>query len=105
MESLVTVQCHYGGLVDCKPVGNVHLVRGKAHGTPGPLLCGINHHAEDSTGFSVGGGVTGPNVKHIPCEDCAAVAREQYLGLPIYGLAGAREALIKLVESAVAPVA
>lgn len=84
---LVTVQLAWGGLFDAEPVGDLHLVRGKAHGTPGPLLCGINHHAKDGPGFSVGGGVIKRGETYKPCEGCVTVARREFPGLPIWGTA------------------
>lgn len=84
---LVTVQLSWGGLFDGRPHdGLVHLVRGTTRGTPGPLLCGIDHHAPDGPGFSVGGGISGPGVTNTPCDGCVAAARSAFAGLPITGM-------------------
>lgn len=76
MSALVTVECsapeesygpleHSGGLV-------VHLAGpGKTGGT-GPNICGYDRFLG---GFSVGGGVTGPGVKHNVCQGCTALVK------------------------------
>ena len=45
----------------------------------GPCLCGFDRHARDENGqglvgFSVGGGTSGPGVKHLVCGDCERLA-------------------------------
>lgn len=90
---LVTLQFAWGGLFDARPADGwaVHLVRGAERGTPGPTLCGIDRFAEDTPGWSLGGGLTGPEVVHRPCDGCVAVARGQFAGLPVSGSVGAKE--------------
>lgn len=90
--ALSTVQLSWGGLFDSQPHdGLVHLVRVTRHGTPGALLCGIDRFAKDGPGFSVGGGVSGPNIKQTPCAGCVEVASRDFAGLPISGMREARE--------------
>ena len=63
-----------------------HLVRSCGRdGTPGPLLCGLNHHAP-GIGFSVGGGISGPEYVVRPCYACCRVAKHDWPGLPVTGL-------------------
>jgi hypothetical protein len=85
---LSTLQFHYGGLFDSRPVDNftAHLVRGTKTGTPGPTLCGMDRFSKDMPGWSVAGGVSGPGITHTPCERCVAEARRTYPGLPVAGL-------------------
>lgn len=86
---LVTLQTSWGGLFDPRPTADnyaVHLVRATDRGTPGPTLCGIDRFADDAPGWSVGGGVSGPGIKHTPCQGCADVARRDFRDLPIRGL-------------------
>lgn len=77
-----TIQFHDGGLFDAEvstiaPFSATHLAPTIATGT-GAILCGIDRHAKtmaDGTripGWSVGGGVSGPGIKVIRCEACAA---------------------------------
>ena len=55
-----------------------HLVRRKANGgTGGDTLCGLTRfdnpetgQVADLPGWSIGGGVFGPNVKQVECEGC-----------------------------------
>lgn len=93
IRSLVTLQFASGGLVGAKPVDGwaVHLVRRAHRGTPGPTLCGIDRFAPGSAGWSVGGGVTGPGIKHTPCAGCVEVAARDFPGLPVSGSVGRRE--------------
>lgn len=72
----VTLQFHVGGLFDSEPVDDmIHLVRSAGrHGTPGPTLCGIDRFAPGTPGWSVGGGVTGPDRTHRPCPECVEAA-------------------------------
>jgi hypothetical protein len=86
---LATLQTSWGGLCDASPTADnyaVHLVRVTERGTPGPTLCGIDRFADDAPGWSVGGGVTGPNVTHNPCQGCADAARRHFRDVPIRGL-------------------
>lgn len=94
ITSLATLQFGAGGLLNTKPVDGyaVHLVRRKADGgTPGPTLCDIDRFAPGSAGWSVGGGVSGPGVEHVPCSGCAEAARTEFPGLRVYGLGAARQ--------------
>lgn len=89
---LSTVQLSWGGLFDSRPHdGLVHLVRGTRHGTPGKLLCGIDQHAKDGPGFSVGGGVSGPDINQVPCPGCVKAAKREFPDLPISGMRVASE--------------
>jgi len=85
VRALVTLQFSWGGLLDGRPADNyqVHLVRCTNRGTPGPSLCGIDRFGENSPGWSVGGGTSGP---HTACAGCAAVAAADFPGLPVNGL-------------------
>jgi hypothetical protein len=78
----MTLQFANGGLFDAEPVGPIHLIRSTKHGTPGPTLCGIDRFANGAPGWSVGGGVTGPDVHPVACEGCQE-ARDD---LPVGGL-------------------
>lgn len=72
----------------------VHLVRHvRGRGTPGPTLCGIDRFSNDPDrpGWSVGGGLSGPNIKHEPCHGCAETARRLFPGLPVVRGVGGRE--------------
>jgi hypothetical protein len=110
--SLTTVQLHYGGFLDGEPHGEhpIHLVRAWAGrpGTPGALLCGVDHHTLP-IGFSVGGGSHSPALGDedpatSPCPTCVAVAARMSLGagpLAIDGLVGrdrARRAVVAELE-------
>jgi len=100
VTSLRTLQFSWGGLFDWGPAADgyaVHLVRQNAYGgTPGPTLCGIDRLAKDGPGWSVGGGISGPDIVHRPCPGCATAAREQFPGLPVTGSIGAREIAAEL---------
>lgn len=91
VTALCTLQFAAGGLFDPRPVDGyaVHLVRSTGSGTPGPTLCGIDRFAQDTPGWSVGGGVTGPGITHTPCPRCAQVARDQFPGRNVCGYVGA----------------
>jgi len=92
VTGLVTLQFGAGGLLDSSPVDGyaVHLVRCTGRGTPGPTLCGIDRFHPESAGWSVGGGMSGPDITHAPCPGCAETARTEFPGLAVTGL-GARE--------------
>jgi hypothetical protein len=88
--ALSTLQFAWGGVFDAKPADDlIHLVRCSRIGTPGPTLCGIDRFTKGGPGWSVGGGVTGPNIKHTACGACVAVASSEYPGLSITGSVGA----------------
>jgi hypothetical protein len=92
--ALTTLQFASGGLLNSRPVDGytVHLIRRMADGgTPGPTLCGIDRFAKGSAGWSVSGGISGPNIVHTPCPDCAKVARAEFAGVPVHGVVGGRE--------------
>lgn len=99
--ALTTLQFANGGLMDATPVDNwrVHLVRTTSRGTPGGTLCGIDRTDPDGPGWSVGGGMQGPDIEHKPCPGCAVVARDEFPELPIHGL-GARQMCEALGRSA-----
>jgi hypothetical protein len=59
----------------------VHLVRRSVTGTPGPTLCDIERHG--SRGWSVGGGVTGPDAVHEACPGCMTAAETRFPCIPI----------------------
>lgn len=44
--------------------------------TSGPTLCGLTRFGKDAdlTGWSMGGGVSGPTIEQAPCETCWAAA-------------------------------
>ena len=92
IAGLVTLQFISGGLFDGEPVDDytVHLITATDRGTPGPTLCGIDRFREDSAGWSVGGGISGPGIAHKPCRACADKARDGFPGLEVTGL-GAQE--------------
>ena len=73
----------------------VHLVRSRKRehggGTPGPTLCGIDRSGPN-VGWSVGGGVSGPDITHTPCPGCSQAARQLFPGLPVWGLGAERVA-------------
>lgn len=85
---LATLQFAWGGLFDSTPADNLaHLVRGTRRGTPGPTLCGVDRFAEDSPGFSVGGGVTPHGVVAFDaCPGCVETAKREFPGLPVVGM-------------------
>lgn len=95
VRALQTLQFSAGSLIDFNGwrIDGVHLVRYTDHGTPGPTLCGIDRFSNDPSrpGWSLGGGVTGPNIKHTPCPGCADTARQTYPGVPVMGSVGGRE--------------
>lgn len=76
-DSLVTIECGRPGdaytLFQHGNVLDVHLARPGEYGGTGPCLCGFNRH-KAKVGFAVGGGVTGPNVLHEICRECADLA-------------------------------
>lgn len=83
-----TLQFSWGGLFDSvvpaePPWCDTHLVRSTEVGTPGPTLCGIDRTAGASPGWSVGGGLSGPDVPVAACADCAALRDG---ALPVRGL-------------------
>jgi hypothetical protein len=100
IRALCTLQFSWGGLFDGRPADDgyaVHLVRQRAGGTtPGPTLCGIDRFAEDSPGWSTGGGLSGPDIAHTPCPGCATAAREEFPGLPVTGSVGGAEMAAEL---------
>lgn len=91
---LSTVQLGLGDLFDWTPqgAGPIHLVRAYAGGTPGPLLCGLDHHTLP-VGFSVGGGSSSPALGDddpatVPCQTCVAVAARMALGVDVLRITG-----------------
>lgn len=82
------------GLVPCQQEGTyaadnghvwylVHLVRSVAGGgTPGPFLCGGDRFGPDAPGWSLRGGVSGPNVTQQPCAGCVRAWRANYRFIP-----------------------
>lgn len=80
VRALSTLQFHVGALMAERPVDDYagHLVRVSATGTPGPTLCGRERFGPDAPGWSVGGGVSGPNITHPPCPGCVQVAAWRY---------------------------
>lgn len=87
VRGLMTLQWSWGGLFDGRPAPgfDVCLVRSTARGTPGPTLCGRDRFALDAPGWSVGGGITGPNVQNTPCAGCVEVRDRDYPHLPVGG--------------------
>jgi hypothetical protein len=83
IETLTTIETSGPGerysLFETGPNLSLHLAAPTAHGT-GPCICGFDRFARD-IGFSVGGGVTGPSVKHAVCQECARLID----GRPIKG--------------------
>ena len=82
-EVLTTVECSMPGerytLLGSGPHLALHLAGPAAGGGTGPCICGFDRHARDAdgrhiVGFSVGGGITGPGVRHAVCAGCAALA-------------------------------
>jgi hypothetical protein len=85
---LTTCQFAWGGLFDGRPAESpslIHLVRTSRTGTPGPTLCGIDRFAPDAPGFSMGGGISGPDFPLAGCERCAELAEHEFAGLRIEG--------------------
>lgn len=89
-ETLVTIETSGPGerytLFETGPNLSLHLAGTGVHGGTGPCICGFDRHARDENGrgivgFSVGGGTSGPGVKHTVCPDCARLAG----GRPIKG--------------------
>jgi hypothetical protein len=82
-ETLTTVETSAPGeryaLFDHGPNLSLHLAAPTVYGM-GPCICGFDRFARD-IGFSVGGGVTGPGVKHTVCQECARLID----GRPIKG--------------------
>jgi hypothetical protein len=92
-DGLFTLQWAAGGLFDGRlvPGYDVCLVRALRHGgTPGPTLCGRDRftRGDGQPGWSVGGGISGPNVDNKPCAACVAVREQDY---PTLAVAGMRE--------------
>lgn len=84
VTGFATLQFSWGGLLDGEPTDNtIHLVRDTRRGTPGPTLCGIDRFAADGPGWSVGGGITSPDVVNVPCAGCVDAARRDYPGLTV----------------------
>ena len=87
-ETLTTVETSGPGerysLLESGPNLSLHLAAPTVHGT-GPCICGFDRFGRDEygdrVGFSVGGGVTGPGVKHTVCPECARLID----GRPIKG--------------------
>lgn len=81
---VTTIECSRPGrayrLLESGPVLDVHLAYGRGGGT-GPCLCGFERHSA-KVGFNVGGGSTGPRIRHEACSACAALA----IGRPVRGL-------------------
>lgn len=80
--NLVTIECSRPGdsytLFTAGIDLDVHLAGPGTQGGTGKILCGFDRFARDDdgryvVGFSVGGGVTGPNYRHRPCAECAAL--------------------------------
>jgi hypothetical protein len=83
---LATLQFAHGGLFDAVPADKfVHAVRGTRRGTPGPTLCGIDRMAEDTPGWSVGGGTFPAGYAPTGCPGCVEVARREFPGRPVAG--------------------
>lgn len=101
-----TLQFSWGGLIGepctTEPWSLTHLVARIDGGTPGPTLCGIERfrpnigkwmrgfvrmyeQERDATvpGWSVGGGLIGPDIPVVGCDGCDA-ARDK--ALPVTGL-------------------
>jgi hypothetical protein len=85
VRGLMTLQWSWGGLFDGRPAFDICLVRSTARGTPGPTLCGRDRFAPDAPGWSVGGGIYGPDVKNTPCAECVAVRDRDYPHLRVGG--------------------
>lgn len=83
--TLTTIECSQPGarytLFESGPRLIVHLAGPGETGGTGPCICGFDRHAA-KVGFSVGGGVTGPGVKHDVCAVCARMSD----GRPISGV-------------------
>lgn len=96
--ALTTLQFATGGMFDAESVDGfrVHLVRTTSRGTPGPTLCGIDRFHPKSAGWSVGGGVSGPDIQHEPCDGCVDVATDDFPGLPIRGSVGGAQMAAEL---------
>lgn len=74
VTGVATLQFTLGGLFDGRPFGDrIHLVRMIRSGTPGPTLCGLDRFAPDAPGWSVGGGVRGPDDAPHACPNCVFV--------------------------------
>ena len=83
IETLTTVETSGPGeryaLLETGPNLSLHLAAPSVYGT-GPCICGFDRFAH-GIGFSVGGGTTGPGVKHTVCPECARLID----GRPIKG--------------------
>lgn len=81
---VTTIECSRPGqayrLMEGGRLLEVHVAAGRGGGT-GPCLCGFDRHAAQ-VGFSVGGGVNGPEFRHEVCQRCAELA----IGRPVHGL-------------------
>jgi hypothetical protein len=85
---LATLQFANGGLFDFEPTDLLsHAIRGTRRGTPGPTLCGIDRFGEDAPGWSVGGGVSRPGLTFTACPGCVEVAKRDFPGIPVAGMA------------------
>lgn len=82
-ETLTTIETSGPGerytLFESGPNLSLHLAAPTVHGT-GPCICGFDRFARN-IGFSVGGGTTGPGVKHAVCPECTRLID----GRPIKG--------------------
>lgn len=81
----------------------VHLVRSRKRehggGTPGSTLCGIDRSTQCGPGWSVGGGVSGPDIPHTPCPGCIQAARQHFPGVPVWGMGSQQAAAALSVAS------
>lgn len=76
-STFITIECARPGqaytLIQSGPVLDVHLAGPIEHGGTGPCLCGYDRFGH---GFSVGGGTTGPDLRHEVCRECARLSGE-----------------------------
>jgi hypothetical protein len=82
---LVTVQFAVGGLFDAVPTSDLIHLNANYSETSRYTLCGIDMFPRDrrGPGFSRGGGVTGPDMRHVPCPTCRVVAANRYPDLTV----------------------
>lgn len=85
-ETLTTIECSRPGerytLFESGPLPIVHLAGPGADGRgTGRCICGFDRFAA-KVGFSVGGGVSGPGVKHEVCGECRSLIGDR----PVRGL-------------------
>jgi hypothetical protein len=82
---LATLQFAMGGLFDARPTStHIHLVRHTAGGTPGDTLCGLPRFGDAcKAGWSINGGITGPNYTHDGCRECILAANTLYPGIAV----------------------